>query len=122
MRVRILYCRPCGYRGRAEALANELRTRFGAHVDVAVGKLGHFDVLVEDVLVASRGKSLVSRLLPPPKSAAIVAAIEAHLATQEGEHCDLPATARAAIAASPSRASRATLVEDDCVSKTPAGS
>lgn len=91
MRVRILYCRPCGFRGRAEALANELRTRFGADVEVAVGKLGQFDVLVDDVLVTSRGKSLVTRLLPPPKSAAIMETIESHLATREGEHCEVPA-------------------------------
>jgi selT/selW/selH-like putative selenoprotein len=92
MKVRILYCRPCGYRGRADALANELRVRFGADVDVVEGKLGQFDVLVDDVLVASRGKSLVTRLLPPPKSAAIVEAIESHLAMREGEHCEVPAT------------------------------
>jgi selT/selW/selH-like putative selenoprotein len=90
MKVRILYCRPCGYRARAEALASELRTRFGATVETAPGKLGQFDVFVDDELVATRSKNLVSRLLPPPKAGAVVAAIEAALAAREGDHCNVP--------------------------------
>lgn len=37
MQFRILYCRPCGYRDRAEELAIELRSRFGAEVGVEEG-------------------------------------------------------------------------------------
>lgn len=90
MKVEIFYCRPCGYRARAEALATELRDRFGAEVQVVRGKLGQFDVIVDGVLVASRAESLLTRVLPPPKAAAIVATIEAHLAMEEGAHCDVP--------------------------------
>jgi selT/selW/selH-like putative selenoprotein len=93
MKVRILYCRPCGYRGRAEALASELRERFGATVETVEGKLGQFDVFMDDELVATRSKSLIARLLPP-KSAAVIAAIEAALATRQGDHCEVPTRSR----------------------------
>ena len=55
MQFHILYCRPCGYRDRAEELAVELRGRFGAEVVVEEGKFGQFDVLLDGELVASKG-------------------------------------------------------------------
>jgi hypothetical protein len=67
--------------------------RFGATVEIVEGKLGQFDVLVDDELVVARSKSLISRLLPP-KAAAVIAAIEAALATREGDHCDVPTGSR----------------------------
>ena len=90
MRVRISYCRPCGYRSRADALADELRARFSADVEVVEGKLGQFDVVVDGVLVVSHGDTLISHFRRPPKLAAIVGAIEARLATREGDHCEVP--------------------------------
>ena len=63
MEFHILYCRPCGYRDRAEELAVELRSRVGAEVVVEEGKFGQFDVLLEGELVASKG-SLVASIHP----------------------------------------------------------
>jgi hypothetical protein len=93
MKVRISFCTVClGYRARAEALAQELRVRFGADVAVVEGKLGQFDVTADGQLVASRGETLLSRLRPvrPPKNAAVIEAIERHLQPREGERCDVP--------------------------------
>jgi selenoprotein W-related protein len=89
MKVQIFYCRPCGYQGRAEALASELRARFGATVETVEGKLGQFDVFVDDELVETRSNSFLSRLLPP-KSAAVVAAVEAAVAARDGDRCEVP--------------------------------
>ncbi len=47
MQFQILYCRPCGYRERAEELAVELRSRFGAEVGIEEGGFGQFDVLLD---------------------------------------------------------------------------
>jgi selT/selW/selH-like putative selenoprotein len=89
--VQIVYCAPCGYRKRANDLADDLRRRFDAHVAVTEGKLGHFDVFVDGTLVASRGETLLARMLhKPPNAAVVVAAIEQYLAPGEGDHCELP--------------------------------
>ncbi len=91
MEFEILYCKPCGYRERAEGLARELRERFGARVSVREGGFGQFDVLLDGALVASKGR-LLRRLLVhgPPSEAQIRAAIEAALATRAGDACTLP--------------------------------
>ncbi len=91
-RVRIRYCRHCGYHDRAHGLAAELGRRFGAEVDVDEGKFGQFDVWLDDALVASRGEGFLRRMLPvdAPSDAAVIAAIEAQTAVQEGERCELP--------------------------------
>ncbi len=47
MEFKILYCRPCGDRDRADELATELIERFGATVAVEEGKFGQFDVLAK---------------------------------------------------------------------------
>jgi ubiquinone/menaquinone biosynthesis C-methylase UbiE len=66
MNVRIEHCTVCwGYRDRALALADALRKRFGAHVEVAGGTLGQFDVRVDGRLISSRGESLLARITPP---------------------------------------------------------
>ena len=92
MQVRVLYCHLCRYRERAEALGEELSKRFGADVEVAEGKFGQFDVFVDGTLVASRGESILSRMLPKdaPGSEAVFAAIEAYSAPRDGEFCELP--------------------------------
>ena len=89
--VTILYCRPCGYRTRAESLAGELRSRFGAQVSLEEGGFGQFDVLLDDELVASKGGP-VRRLLThgAPARSRILEAIERHLALRPGEACELP--------------------------------
>ena len=94
MTVRVVYCKLCGYAERAQALADELRGRFEADVDVVEGKFGQFDVLIDDQIVASRGESFLARMMPrdAPDAAAVVAAIERHLAPREGESCVLPTT------------------------------
>jgi selT/selW/selH-like putative selenoprotein len=88
MHFEILYCKPCGYRERAESLAIELRERFEARVSVREGGFGQFDVLLDGEVVASKGK-LLRRLLVhgPPSEQRIRAAIEAALATREGDAC-----------------------------------
>ena len=92
MRVRVLYCALCGYRDRATALGEELAERFGAEAEVTEGKFGQFDVFVDDTLVASRGQSFMARMLPKdaPGNDDVIAAIEAHHAPRDGEHCELP--------------------------------
>jgi selenoprotein W-related protein len=94
MRFEILYCKPCGYLERAESLAAELRDRFGASVSVREGGFGQFDVVLDGEVVASKGK-LLRRLLVhgPPSEERIRAAIEAALATREGDACAVPAAA-----------------------------
>jgi selT/selW/selH-like putative selenoprotein len=88
----ILYCRPCGYRERAEELAAELRDRFQATVIVEEGRFGQFDVLLEGELVASKGgfwKRTLTHGAPPQEK--ILAAIERALADREGDACEIPA-------------------------------
>jgi selT/selW/selH-like putative selenoprotein len=89
---RILYCRPCGYHGRAEDLATELRERFGASVSVEEGKFGQFDVLLDGEVVASKGRTFLRRMLThgAPPQEQILEAIERHLAVREGDACELP--------------------------------
>jgi selT/selW/selH-like putative selenoprotein len=88
---RILYCVPCRYRDRAEALADELRRRFGASVNVEEGGFGQFDVFLDGELVASKG-GLLRRMLVhgAPPQAQLVESIERALADREGDRCDIP--------------------------------
>ncbi len=86
MNVTIKYCPICfGYRDRALAIADELRRRFDAAVEVIGGKVGQFDVEINGELVVSRGLSLLARMRPslPPKTAEAIAAVERHLASGE---------------------------------------
>ena len=63
MEVRIRYCTICwGYRSRAVEVAEALRTRFGAHVDVAGGKPGQFEVYVDGREVVSRKEGAILRI------------------------------------------------------------
>lgn len=63
--VRIRFCTVCwGYRSRALEVAEALRTRFGARVDVAAGKPGQFDVYVEGREVVSRSEEAILRMKP----------------------------------------------------------
>lgn len=91
MHFEIAYCRPCGYRGRAEDLAKELRERFGARVSIAEGKFGQFDVWLDGELVASKGK-LLRRVLThgAPPQHEIIEAIERSLAVRTGDACAVP--------------------------------
>jgi selT/selW/selH-like putative selenoprotein len=87
----VLYCEPCGYRGRADELAAELRERFGASVSVEEGKFGQFDVLLDGVLVASKGGFWMRKLKHgAPPQPEIVAAIDRALADREGDACEIP--------------------------------
>jgi selT/selW/selH-like putative selenoprotein len=91
MVFRILYCRPCGYHGRAEELAAELRNRFGAQVTAEEGGFGQFDVFLEGTLVASKGGFFRRMLIHgAPPQAEMLAAIERALADREGDTCELP--------------------------------
>jgi len=87
----IRYCKPCGYRGRADDLAAELRERFGAEVTVEEGKFGQFDVFLDGALVASKGGFWARKLKhgAPPR-AAVLAAIERALVTRDGDACEIP--------------------------------
>lgn len=87
MNVRIEHCTVCwGYRDRALSLAEALRKRFGANVEVLGGTLGQFDVSVEGKLISSRGESLLARIKPPrlPDVSALLAAIERQESLPEG--------------------------------------
>jgi selT/selW/selH-like putative selenoprotein len=92
MDFEIRYCRPCGYRGRADDLAAELRRRFDARVRIAEGKFGQFDVLLDGIVVASKGRTFLQRMLRhgTPSQPELVDTIERHLAVRTGDACDLP--------------------------------
>jgi predicted Rdx family selenoprotein len=84
--VTIRYCTICfGYRDRALAVAEELRRRFGADVEVIGGKVGQFDVEIDGALVVWRGQRLLARMKPalPPKTAEAIAAVARHLTPSE---------------------------------------
>ena len=91
MEFQILYCVPCGYRERAEALAVELRERFGARASVEEGGFGQFDVRLDGELVASKGGLLRRCLIHgAPPEAKIMAAIERAVAARQGDACAVP--------------------------------
>jgi Rdx family len=86
VKVTIRYCTICfGYRDRALAVAEEVRRRFDADVEVVGGKLGQFDVEIDGTPVVSRGVSFLARLKPalPPGTAEAIAAVERHLTPSE---------------------------------------
>jgi selT/selW/selH-like putative selenoprotein len=56
MEVRIRYCKPCRYRIRAEHLAELIRQRFSAKVDVEAGNFGVFKIWVDGDLVFDKYK------------------------------------------------------------------
>jgi len=91
MEFRILYCGPCGYHGRAEDLAGELKHRFGAEVTIEEGGFGQFDVFLDGSLVASKGGFFKRMLIhgAPPQDQ-MLTAIERALADREGDACELP--------------------------------
>ncbi len=95
MEFQILYCGPCGYRGRAEDLATELRDRFDARVSIEEGGFGQFDVLMDGEIVASKG-TFLRRVLThgAPAQEKILQAIENALAVRTGDACELPTTAK----------------------------
>jgi predicted Rdx family selenoprotein len=87
--VRIEHCTLCwGYRDRALVVAEALRKRFDAKVDVVDGTLGQFDVHVDGKLISSRGANFLARVKPPrlPKVSDIVAAIERQASIAEGKN------------------------------------
>ena len=91
MQFQILYCRPCGYRERAEELAVELRSRFGAEVGIEEGGFGQFDVLLDGELVASKGGFWMRKLIHgAPPQAKILEAISAALSDRDGDVCKIP--------------------------------
>ena len=57
VKVKIVYCRPCGYLDRALDLARDVLSYFeGVNVELEQGKNGIFDVYINDELVFSRYK------------------------------------------------------------------
>jgi predicted Rdx family selenoprotein len=77
MQFHILYCRPCGYRDRADELAAELRSRFGAEVVVEEGKFGQFDVLLDGDAHRIEGRLLEAKAFHgAPPQAKILDAID----------------------------------------------
>lgn len=88
MDVRIEHCTVCwGYRDRARVLAEALRKRFGANVEVADGTLGQFDVRVDGKLITSRGGTLLARIKPPrlPDVSDVITAIQRQGSLPEGK-------------------------------------
>ncbi len=92
MEFRIQYCKLCGYQGRAEELASELRDRFGVEASVEEGLFGQFDVRMDGEVVASRGQTFIRRMVAhgAPSPDEVLASIERHLAVSEGDACALP--------------------------------
>jgi hypothetical protein len=93
MAFKILYCQPCGYRGRADEPASKLTERFAASVSVEEGKLCQFDALLDDELVASKGgfwkRKLIHGAPPQPE---IFQAIDRALGDREGDVCTVETT------------------------------
>jgi selT/selW/selH-like putative selenoprotein len=90
LRFRILFCGPCGYEPRARELAAELQVRFGAEVEIEEGRFGQFDVLLDGVLVASKGgfwRRVTIHGAPPQER--LLASIEKHLAVRDGDVCEI---------------------------------
>lgn len=86
VKIRIIHCRVCwGYHKQALALAESLRGRFDASVEVAGGALGQFDVDVDGELIASRGQNLVERMnfVRFPDAEEVIVAIEHKLSFGE---------------------------------------
>jgi len=71
--VSIVYCRPCGYAGRAAEAAAALKEQLNLVASVSPGKGGIFEVRVKDSVVAKRSKGHF------PNTAEIVAAVSAAL-------------------------------------------
>ena len=91
MEFHIYYCNPCGYHGRAEELATELRQRFDAQVTIEEGGFGQFDVLLDGKIVASKGglfKRMITHGAPPQSQ--IFEAIDRALADRQGDFCEVP--------------------------------
>lgn len=81
--VRIRYCTVCwGYKSRALAVAEALRTRFGAQVEIAGGKPGQFDVYVDGREVVSSRQNAILRMKPGgiPEIAEVIGVIESGFA------------------------------------------
>lgn len=51
MKVRIQYCRPCGYRRHAERLANAVKRRLTDQVELIPGNFGIYKVWCDERLV-----------------------------------------------------------------------
>lgn len=97
MKFHILYCKPCGYRERAQELATELRGRFDAEATIEEGGFGQFDVMLDGQIVASKGgfwKRMVTHGAPPRPQ--IMEAIKRALADREGDLCEIPQSGTAA--------------------------
>jgi hypothetical protein len=76
---------------QARAIADELRGRAGAAIELVEGKLGQLDVYVDAELVATRGDGMVGRMLSrAPDVAAMIAGIERRVAVADGDACKLP--------------------------------
>ena len=80
MHFEIRYCIPCRYHRRASDLAAELRHRYDATVSLEEGKFGQFDVLLDGVVGASKGRFPLRVLKHgAPQQDRIIEAIESFL-------------------------------------------
>jgi selenoprotein W-related protein len=59
LHVEIHHCTTCGFRARAEGLKKEIDSEFGVESVLVVGRIGSFDVFVNEELVFS--KALMGR-------------------------------------------------------------
>ena len=59
-KVRIIYCKPCGYLPTAEKMKSALQSRFKDKISVELepGDRGIYDVFVDDKLVFSKHKEM----------------------------------------------------------------
>lgn len=71
--VSIVYCKPCGYAGRAADAAGALRKQLELTANLLPGKGGIFEVRVGNKVVAKRSKGHF------PDTAEIVSAVSAAL-------------------------------------------
>ncbi|HZP87748.1 MAG TPA: SelT/SelW/SelH family protein [Burkholderiales bacterium] len=56
-RIKITYCKPCGYAARAQRLAAALDAKLGLEAELVAGTGGIFEVSVDDKVVVKRART-----------------------------------------------------------------
>ena len=52
--IEIYHCTTCGFRSKAEDVADALKKEYGVEADIQIGDTGSFDVYVNEELIFSR--------------------------------------------------------------------
>jgi predicted Rdx family selenoprotein len=82
--VEIRYCAICGLLGRAQRLADRIRSDLGIEARIVPGALGQFDVFADGVHIVGRKGGLLNQLMHTgwPDEADVVAWLRQHSASK----------------------------------------